>query len=232
MKTKFLRYSIHKQNQVVWHHAELEKVGEGVYSYLKSKDPYREEDDLIAIVLQLDNIFFEYGTYMRRHLVKHDVVAAGSQFLANFHRTIKQTMQQGQHLQIFFVRIYQELGLDANPLIRYREERRLRLQQQDEEKRRLKEQKQRQAREQEHERLKNVGKEFTAGQFISCVDFISLCQQHDIPIPPRTHGTLLRAVRQLSLNQINYSRMKGKRSPKLDGCFLLVKSLRAKLTAK
>ena len=37
MKTKFLSYSHSKLNQVVRHCAELEKVGEGVYAYLKSK---------------------------------------------------------------------------------------------------------------------------------------------------------------------------------------------------
>lgn len=48
MKTKFLCYSRSNPNQVVWHYAELEKVGEGVYTYLQQKDQYREEDDMIA----------------------------------------------------------------------------------------------------------------------------------------------------------------------------------------
>lgn len=41
MKTKFLCYSRSNPNQVVWHYAELEKVGEGVYTYLQQKDQYR-----------------------------------------------------------------------------------------------------------------------------------------------------------------------------------------------
>ena len=53
MKTKFLCYSRTNHNQVVWHYAELEKVGEGVYTYLQQKDQYREENDMIATVLQL-----------------------------------------------------------------------------------------------------------------------------------------------------------------------------------
>lgn len=57
MKTKFLCYSRSNPNQVVWHYAELEKVGEGVYTYLQQKDQYREEDDMIAIVLQLEDVF-------------------------------------------------------------------------------------------------------------------------------------------------------------------------------
>lgn len=236
MKTKFLRYSLSKLNQVVWHRAELEKVGEGVYTYLKMKDPYREEGDVIAIVLQLDNVFFEYEKYTRRFLANHDVVATGAQFRADFHRTIEQIMQQGRHMQLLFIRIYQELGLDAEPLIRYRKERQLRKQREDKEKQRLKKQeeqrKQQQAREREQERLKTVGEEFIAGQFISCADFISLCKRHDIPIPLHTHGTLKNRVELLSLSQLRISRMRGQRSPKLKGCFLLVETLRTKLTAK
>ena len=94
MKTKFLCYSRSNPNQVVWHYAELEKVGEGVYTYLQQKDQYREEDDMIAIVLQLEDVFFEYGTYNRRFLADKDVVATGAEVLKNFHRTIEQTMQE------------------------------------------------------------------------------------------------------------------------------------------
>lgn len=57
MKTKFLCYSRTNHNQVVWHYAELEKVGEGVYTYLQRKDQYREENDMIATVLQLEDVF-------------------------------------------------------------------------------------------------------------------------------------------------------------------------------
>ena len=118
-----------------------------MYTYLQQKDQYREEDDMIAIVLQLEDVFFEYGTYNRRFLADKDVVATGAEVLKNFHRTIEQTMQEGRHLQLLLVRIYEELGLDAAPLIRYREERRLRLQREDEERKRRKEEQRRQVEE-------------------------------------------------------------------------------------
>lgn len=156
-KTKFLRYSHSKLNQVVWHYAELKKVGDGVYTYLRQKDPYREEDDMIAIVLQLENVFFEQGAYSRRHLSGKNVTAAGTEFLANFHSNIELTMQEGRHLQLLFVRIYEELGHDAGPLIRYREERQLRLQQEAEEQKRRKEYLQRQAEEQQRMHLQQAG---------------------------------------------------------------------------
>ena len=231
MKTKFLRYSLSKLNQVVRHYAELEKVGEGVYTYLRSKDPYREEDDQIGIVLRLDNVFFEYGAYRRRFLAGQNVAEAGAQFLTTFHQIIERTMQEDRHLQLLFVRIYEELGLDAERLIRYREEHRERMRQKDEEKRRIKEEERRQAEEQQQERLKEAKEKFASGEYISCEDFIGLCQQLQIPIPLRTHGTLSQSVIELSHRSgIRYMRMKGKRSPKLNGCFALARTLHGKLT--
>ena len=115
MKTKFLCYSRTNHNQVVWHYAELEKVGEGVYTYLQQKDQYREENDMIATVLQLEDVFFEYGTQCRRFLDDKEVAAAGAEVLKNFHRTVEQIMQEGRHLPLLIVRIYEELGLDAAP---------------------------------------------------------------------------------------------------------------------
>lgn len=229
-KTKLLRYSHSKLNQVVWHYAELEKVGDGVYTYLLQKNQYREEDDMIAIVLQLENVFFEQGAYSRRHLSGKNVTAAGTEFLANFHRNIELTMQEGRHLQLLFVRIYEELGRDATPLIRYREEHQLRLQQEAEERERRKEDQRRQAEEQQREHLRQAGNRYLAGEFISCEDFIGLCKFEQIPIPLRTHGTLHRSVSELSRNSIRYRCTKGKASPKLDGCFSLVEALYEKLS--
>ncbi len=235
MKTKFLRYSLSKLNQVVRHYAELEKVGEGVYIYLKNKDQYREADDQIGIVLQLDNVFFEYGVYSQRFLVGQNVAEAGAQFLAAFHQIVERTMQEERHLQLLFVRIYEELGLDAGPLIRYREGYRERMRQKNEERQRLKEEERRQIQEREQEReqerLKEAKEKFASGEHISCEDFIGLCQQLQIPIPLRTHGTLRRSVTELSHRAgIRYMRMRGQRSPKLNGCFALVRALHARLT--
>ncbi len=230
MKTKFLCYSRTNHNQVVWHYAELEKVGEGVYTYLQRKDQYREEDDMIAIVLQLDNVFFEHGVYSRRYLSGKNVVAVGTEFLASFHLNIEQTMQEGRHLQLLFVRIYEELGRDAAPLIRYREERELRLQQEAEVRKHRKEQQRRQAEEQQCEQLRQAGDKFLAEEFISCENFIALCKRERIPIPLRTHGTLHRSVHELSRNNIRYMLTKSRSIPKLGGCFALVKALCEKLS--
>lgn len=230
--TKFLCYSLSKLNKVVWHYAELETVSDGVYTYLKNKDQYREQDDLIAIVLKLENVFFEYGSYLRRSLVSQNVGKVGAEILANFHRSIDQTMKEGKHLQILFVRIYEELGRDTVPLIRYREERRLRQQEEDEKKKRQREERQQQEKDRERKRLRSIGEKFSTGEFITCEDFISLCKYEQILIPLRTHGTLHRSVKEISFKSISYTRMKGKPKPKLDGCIALAKTLYRKLTAK
>lgn len=230
MKTKFLCYSDSHPNQVVWHYAELKKVGDGVYTYLQQKDQYREEDDIIAVVMQLENVFFEYTTYNRRLLSDKDVAVAGTEVLKNFHRTVEQIMQEGWHLQPLFVRIYEELGLDAAPLIRYREECQLRLQQEDEERERRNEEQRRQAGEQQRERLRQAGNRFLAGESISSVDFIGLCKLEQIPIPLRTHGTLSRSVIELSRDSICHSHTKSGAKPKLDGCFAMAEALYEKLS--
>ncbi|WP_278845549.1 hypothetical protein [Alistipes communis] len=230
MKTKFLCYSRTNHNQVVWHYAELEKVGEGVYTYLQQKDQYREENDMIATVLQLEDVFFEYGTQCRRFLDDKEVAAAGTEVLKNFHRTVEQIMQEGRHLPLLIVRIYEELGLDAAPLIRYREERRLRLQREYEERERRNEEQRRQAEEQRRERLRQAGNRFLAGESISSVDFIGLCKLEQIPIPLRTHGTLSRSVIELSRDSICHSHTKSGAKPKLDGCFAMAEALYEKLS--
>lgn len=78
MKTKILRYSTSSLNQVVTHHAELEKAGDNVYTYLFQKDPYREEEDLIAIVLNIEGVCFQEGAYSRRYLQDKDLARIGS----------------------------------------------------------------------------------------------------------------------------------------------------------
>lgn len=231
MKTKLLRYSLSHLNQVVWHYAELEKVGDGVYTYLKSKDQYREQDDLIAVVLRLENVFFEYGNYNRRFLANQNVADTGAKVLANFHRTVEQTMQEGKHLQILFVRIYEEMGRDTAPLLRYREERRLRLKQENEERQRAKDIAQEQAAEKERQRLDAVKQAFVAGEFIKKEDFISLCQQAGIKIPLRTHGTLNKNVVELSYAQgIKYLKIAKKAKPDLTGCYKLIHQYMCKIS--
>lgn len=201
-----------------------------MYNYLQQKDQYREEDDMIAIVLQLEDVFFEYGTYSHRFLADKDVAAAGAEVLKNFHRTIEQIMQDGRYLQLLFVRIYEELGLDAAPLLRYRKERQLRLQQEDEERERRNEEQRRQAEEQQREQLRLAGNRFLAGEYISSENFIGLCKLKLISIPLRTHGTLHRSVTELSRNSIRHSRTKSGANPKLDGCFAMVETLYEKLS--
>lgn len=142
-------------------------------------------------------------------------------------------MQEERHLQLLFVRIYEELGLDAEPLIRYREGYRECLRQKDEEKKRIEEEKRRQAEDRKQERLKEAEEKFVAGEFVSREEFIGLCKQSQVPMPLRTYGTLNRSVTELSHRAgIRYMRMKGQRSPRLNGCFALVRALHTKLTEK
>lgn len=229
MKTKILRYSIQKINQVVTDYVELEKVCDNVYTYLYKKDQHREEDDLIAIVLQIENVYFQEGIYNRCFLKAQDLAEIGPAFVAIFHKMIEGIIQRGEFLQILYVRIYEELGRDIAPLLQYRENRELKLEQQKEERLRKKELADRQAAAREKERLQTKRDKFIAGGSIEADDFIALCKQEKIKIPLRTHGTLNRSVMEIFHTSIRFQSLKGKRAPKLDGCFALVKTLKQKL---
>lgn len=229
MKTKILRYSTQKLNQVVTHYAELENVCENVYTYLYQKDRYREEDDLFAVVLQIEKVYFQEGTYSRRNLSRLDLAERGTAFVANFHKNIEEIMQNGRLLPIMFVRIYEELGRDTALLLQYREDRKQRIKKQEEERMRQQELARQQSEALEKERLRTEKDKFIAGERISTEDFIALCKQEEIEIPLRTHGTLNRSILEISHTGIRYQKQRGKRAPKLDGCFALAKALKLKL---
>ena len=227
MKTKILKLSDSSLNKIVTHHAELEKVGDNVYTYLFKKDPYREDDDLIAVVLNVEGVYFQEGAYSRRSLRGKDLAHVGSTYVQNFHKTIEETMQQGRYLPIMSVRIYEELGRDTAPLLKYREDRKERLRQQDEERSRQREQAKKEAEARQIRRLQDEKAKFIAGEFISTEDFVALCRQEGIAIPLRTHGTLNRSVTALSHKTgIRFRRQVGKRAPQLDGCRKLLHTLK------
>lgn len=229
MKTKILRYSTHKLNQVVTHYAELEKVCDRVYTYIYEKDCHREEDDQIAVVLQIENVYFQEGSYSREFLKTKNLSEIGSAFVANFHKMIEDIMQGDQFLPILYVRIYEELGRDITPFLQYRENRRQKLERQKQERMREKERAEQQSAAREKERLQAEKDKFIAGESIRVEDFIALCKQEKIEIPLRTHGTLNRSVLEISQINIRFQKQRGKRAPKLDGCFALVQALKQKL---
>lgn len=229
MKTKILRYSTQKLNQVVTHYVELENVCENVYTYLFKKDQYCEESDLFAVVLQIEKVYFQEGTYTRRSLNQLNLAEKGTAFVANFHKMIEEIMQKDRFLPILFVRIYEELGRDTAPLLQYREDRKQRIKKQEEERIRQQELARQQSAALEKERLRTEKDKFIAGERISTEDFIALCKQEEIEIPLRTHGTLNRSVLEISYSGIRYQKQRGKRAPKLNGCFALAKALKQKL---
>lgn len=231
MKTKILRYSRQKLNQVVTHYVELEKVCDSVYTYLYKKDNHREEDDQIAVVMQIENVYFQEGTYSRGFLKTKNLSEIGSAFVANFHKMIEDIMQGNQFLPILYVRIYEESGRDITPFLQYRENRIQKLEQQKQERMREKERAEQQSAAREKERLQAEKDKFIAGKSIRAEDFIALCKQEEIEIPLRTHGTLNRSVVAISPMNIRYQKQRGKQPPKLDGCFALARALKQKLEA-
>lgn len=229
MKTKILRYSTRKLNQVVTHYAELEKVCDNVYTYRCKKGEYREEDDLIAVVIQIENVYFQRGTYSRRFLKNKSLAETGSAFVTNFHKMIKEIMQNNQLLPILYVRVYEQLGHDITPLLQYRENRSRKIERQKQEQMREKEQADQLSAAREKERLQTEKDKFIAGETINAKDFVALCKQEEIKMTPATLGVLKQSVLEISAKNIRYLTKKGKRPPKLNGCLALVNALKQKL---
>lgn len=224
MKTKILRYSSGSTNKVVTHYAELEKVCDNVYTYLFKKDPCREDDDLIAIVLNVDGVYFQEGAYYRRFLQGEDIARQASMYLKCFHDMVAAIVREGNGISLMFIRIYEELGRDTAPLIKCREEGMERIRQQDEKQARQREQKRKIV---EAQRLQNEKAKFFVGEFISTEDFIALCRQKRIAIPRRTHGTLNRSVTALSHQTgIRFRERVDQRDPQFDSCYKLIHALK------
>ena len=190
-------------------------------------EPSSTSDGSAPVMTKAHNLFSPNVTTCSNEKEEQDLTKLPN---CSIYKTKEILMQEGWHLQPLFVRIYEELGLDAAPLICYREEYQLRLQQEDEERERRNEEQRRQAEEQQRERLRQAGNRFLAGESISCEDFIGLCKLEQIPIPLRTHGTLSRSVIELSRNSIRHSHTKSGAKPKLDGCFAMVETLYGKLS--
>lgn len=198
---------------------ELEQVSPNVYIYLLEKsDDGKPENDIVGVVLRTANVFHETDECRRSSITDPTLLSSLQQRAEQFVEYIQHIMQQGLFLQILHIKVYDELGLDTRPLWDYRQriahqKKEIRERQRKEERLRLE--------DQERKRLKEAKAKLLAGESIVTGDFMALCQQDGVPIPPRTMGTLAKNVIELSNNNIRYFQT-GKRAPKLDGCFNVI----------
>lgn len=230
MKTKILTYSHRVLNKVVTCYADLEPINDKVYTYLYETSPYGSDRDRLALVLRVGDVYFKQNIYDRAFIASHDFGTEGARAADNYRQNVELAMQNGQFVTSLTVRVYQENGWDAAPLIQYRQMR---------EKKRKAEEAEQKCRqkaealaraERECERLRTAQQDLHNGGYIEKDDFIALCKQEGIDIPMRTHGTFNRSVVSVSLhNGLKYRCLPRKRKPNFDGCFKVIRAYRDKM---
>jgi hypothetical protein len=197
------------------------------YTYLHSKCEHDENRDELAVVLKIEHVYFEMEVYSRQFLQGRDIGKAGSGYVANFRTGVEDDMRNGRHVNLLKVRIFEELGWDSRPLLRYREQWQARKETEEVRKRTenalAAEQAARESAERERLRLEKVRADFITGRDIEPCDFIALCRLAGVPIPMRTHGTLNARACKVNIDgTVYYLALRGKRKPDLTGCHKLI----------
>lgn len=121
MKVKVLKYKF-DGNTVVAPYMELEAYAENVYTSLSAKNEYgNEDDDCFHVVCKIENVYFSCGQYSRRILDKegHREEAAG--YCRNWITNTLRDAENGSHITLLSIRVFERLGLDTAPLLQARE---------------------------------------------------------------------------------------------------------------
>ena len=219
MKVKVLKYKF-DGNTVVAPYMKLEAYAENVYISLSAKDKYGNEDnDYFHVVCKIENVYFSCGQYSRRILVKegHREEAAGycRDWIAN---TLRDA-ENGSYITLLSIRVFEELRLDAAPLLQAREAYRQKQEQRRQEERE-KEAEKREAEEARRQQTLDEGKQrFLNGDEITAEIFLAITKRDGFEIHIRTKGTLGRHVKGLyKSGRIRYSKQRGCRTPDFSGC--------------
>ncbi len=219
-KTKIIRYSKSENDKIVTAHVFLCKVNDHVYLAEDQKsENNNKENDSFAIVLKVNEVYFEVATYNRSMIETYpEIVKNATEMALNYNIYIETLISEVKHVQLIHIEVYKVLGLDVEPLWKAREARK-ELEETRKFERLQKEEKQRQeAQKQEQERLEQVKQDFINDEYIKAEDFLTLCKQANVTIHIRTKGTFNKNVTFLKKSgSIQYYTVK-RRKPNLDGC--------------
>ncbi len=219
-KSKVIRYSKSEHDKIVTAHVLLCKVNDHVYLAEDQKsENNNKENDSFAIVLKVNEVYFEVATYNRSMIETYpEIVKNATEMSLNYTSYIESLISEVKDVQLIHIEVYKILGLDVGPLWKAREARK-ELEETRKSERLHKEEKQRQeAQRQEQERLTQVKQDFINDECIKTDDFLALCKQAGINIHIRTKGTFNKNVTYLKKSgSIQYNTVK-RRKPNLAGC--------------
>ena len=154
-------------------------------------------------------------TMLGREEQKERLVKYCKNWIAN----MLQDAENGNHVSLLSIRVFEELGLDTVPLLQAREayrkkqeQRRQEQKEQEEEKRRLEEAKWQQELDEEKQKFLN-------GEYIPANMFLEITKRDGFEIHIRTKGTLNRHVCGLDKSgNIRFYKKRGCRTPDFSGC--------------
>lgn len=225
MKAKVLKYKF-DGNTVVAPYMELEAYAENIYLSLSDKNEYGNENyDYFHVVCKVENVYFSCGQYSREMLGREEQKERLVKYCKNWIANTLQDAENGNHVSLLSIRVFEELGLDTVPLLQAREayrkkqeQRRQEQKEQEEEKRRLEEAKRQQ--------ILDKGKQnFLEGSDITAEIFLEIAKRDGFKIHIRTKGTFNRHVKGLDKSGcIWWNKERGCRTPDFSGCHKAIAS--------
>lgn len=213
-----------RNNQIVVHAIDIEQIEENVYCYILDKVIANPDNDLLNIVLRIGGKYFEFGCCQRRLLFLPENMERAKSITADFSAFVNSEMRNNRPISIMYMKVYEVLGLDTTPLVRYREQKEATRIAENAVRKQKEEEKRLYKMEKERQRLAKARQEYIAGNAITGEDFVSICREDGFDIHIRTVGTLYNSVN--SLNKSGTLRLqvrKGKAKPKTDGVHRLIK---------
>ncbi len=123
MKKKVLGYrSRGNGDAVVSRYRELEKIADGLYAFLYDKCKMNEEDDLLCLVFNVGDVYFEDHVIARKNTKHIGFGEYGAEWVRNYKKKIADDMLNGRFVSLMTVKVFEMLGWDAQALIQYRQQ--------------------------------------------------------------------------------------------------------------
>ena len=166
MKTKVLKYKF-DGNTVVAPFMELGAYAENVYLSLSDKNEYGNENyDYFHVVCKVENVYFSCGQYSREMLGREEQKEKLVKYCKNWIANTLQDAENGNHVSLLSIRVFEELGLDTVPLLQAREVYQKKQEQRRQEQKEKEEEKRRQEEAKWQQELDEEKQKFLNGEYI------------------------------------------------------------------
>lgn len=116
MQVKLLRQAAGRDDRIVAAYEDVTFLNEHVGWYPIIKDRFREEDDIVVVVLRVGDVCFEAGSMFRRGMLRKECIEARTAEARNLRAAVQRRMENLQWIPSSYVAAYEALGWDARPL--------------------------------------------------------------------------------------------------------------------